>query len=49
VLPCTGFRNYAALPHPLGKQDLAQRIVDLVRSGVVEILALEKVTASDQF
>ncbi len=30
-----------ALAHPLGQQRLADRVVDLVRAGVVEVLALE--------
>src|SRR5262249_13729805 len=29
------------LPHPLGQQRLAERVVDLVRAGVVEVLALQ--------
>jgi uncharacterized protein YcbX len=30
-----------ALAHPLGQQRLAERVVELVRAGVVEVLALE--------
>jgi hypothetical protein len=29
------------LAHPLGQQRLPERVVDLVRAGVVEVLALE--------
>ena len=41
VLAGSRFRNDAPLAHALGKQHLAQRVVDFVRSGVVEIFALE--------
>ena len=37
---CLG--NHALLPHALGEQRLAERVVDLVRAGVREILALEE-------
>ena len=42
VLPCAGFRDDAPLAHPLREERLAERVVDLVRAGVREILALEK-------
>ncbi|MNU73244.1 hypothetical protein D3C71_627230 [compost metagenome] len=35
VLAGAGFRDDAGLAHALGKQDLAEAIVDLVRAGVV--------------
>ena len=41
VLAGAGLGDDAALAHALGEQDLAEAIVDLVRAGVVEILALE--------
>ena len=42
VLPRTGLGDDAALAHPAGEQRLAERVVDLVRAGVSEILALQK-------
>ena len=42
VLAGTGFRDNASLAHALGQQRLSEHVVDLVRSGVVEILALEE-------
>src|SRR4029079_13361685 len=41
VLPCAGLGDDAPLPEPRRQQDLTERVVDLVRSGVVEVLALE--------
>ena len=35
VLAGAGFGDDAGLAHPLGKQRLAQHVVDLVRAGVV--------------
>ena len=42
VLPGAGLGDDAGLAHPLGQQRLAQHVVDLVRAGVVEVLALEE-------
>ena len=39
--PAPVFGDHARLAHALGKQRLADGIVDLVRAGVVQILALE--------
>jgi hypothetical protein len=36
-----GLGDDALLAHALGQQDLAEHVVDLVRAGVVELLALE--------
>ena len=41
MLTRAGFGDDFLLAHPLGEQDLADAIVDLVRAGVVEILALQ--------
>ena len=41
MLACAGFRDDAGLAHALGKKDLAKAIVDLVRAGVVQFVALE--------
>ena len=42
VLARAGLRDDAALAHPEREQRLADRVVDLVRAGVVQILALEQ-------
>jgi hypothetical protein len=42
VLTRTGFGDDAPFAHPLGEERLPERIVDLVGSGVGEVLALEK-------
>src|SRR6185369_6118842 len=36
-----GLGDDAALAHAAGEQDLADRVVDLVRAGMVELVALE--------
>ncbi len=41
VLPGAGLGDDPRLAHPLGEQRLAEHVVDLVRAGVVEVLALE--------
>src|SRR5690348_14819539 len=41
MLAGAGFGDDALLSHPAGEKDLAQHVVDLVRAGVVELLALE--------
>jgi hypothetical protein len=41
VLAGAGLGDDAALAHALGQQRLADGVVDLVRAGVVEVLALE--------
>ena len=41
VLAGAGLGDHAALAHPLGQQRLAERVVDLVRAGVQQVLALE--------
>ncbi len=41
VLTGTGLGNNPRLAHALGEKDLAQRIVDLVRAGMIELFALE--------
>ncbi len=42
VLPGTGLGDHARLAHALGEQRLPEGVVDLVRPGVVEVLALEE-------
>src|SRR5688572_3988222 len=42
VLPGAGFRHDAGLAHAPGEQRLAQRVVDLVRTGVRQVLAFEE-------
>ena len=42
VLSGAGLGDDAALAHPLREQRLAERVVDLVRAGVREVLALEE-------
>ena len=42
VLAGAGFGDDAPLAHPLREQRLAERVVDLVRAGVREVLALEE-------
>ena len=41
VLPRAGLGDDAPLAHALGQQSLAQRVVDLVRPGVGQVLPLE--------
>ena len=42
VLAGAGLGDEAGLAHPPGEQRLAEDVVDLVRAGVVEVLALEQ-------
>ena len=42
VLPGAGLGDHPHLAHPPGEQALADRVVDLVRAGVAEVLALEE-------
>ena len=42
VLAGTGFGNHPRFAHALGQHGLADGVVDLVRAGVVEVLALEE-------
>ena len=42
VLAGAGLGDEAGLAHPLGQQRLAEDVVDLVRPGVVEVLALQQ-------
>ena len=42
VLAGPGLRDEPGLAHPLGQQRLAEHVVDLVRPGVGEVLALEQ-------
>ena len=42
VLAGTGLGDHPGLAHPPGQQGLAQHVVDLVRAGVVQVLALEQ-------
>ena len=42
VLAGAGLGDDPRLADPLGQQRLAQHVVDLVRAGVVEVLALEQ-------
>jgi hypothetical protein len=41
VLARAGLGDDARLAHALGEEDLAHRVVDLVRAGVIEVFALE--------
>ena len=41
VLAGTGLRDDAGFPHAAGEEDLADRVVDLVRAGVEEVFALQ--------
>ena len=41
VLAGAGLRDHPGLAHPAGQQRLAEHVVDLVRAGVVQVLALE--------
>ncbi len=41
MLPCPGFRNHPGFAHVLGQQRLANGVVHLVGTGVVEIFTLE--------
>jgi hypothetical protein len=41
VLAGAGLGDDALLAHAPGQQDLAEHVVDLVRAGVVELVALE--------
>ena len=41
VLAGAGFGDQPGLAHPRGQQRLADGVVDFVRAGVVEVLALE--------
>ncbi len=44
VLAGAGFRNHPGLPHPARQQHLSHGVVDLVRAGMGEVLALEEHT-----
>ena len=46
VLAGAGLGDDAALAHALGEQRLAEHVVDLVRAGVVQVLALEQQPAA---
>ena len=41
VLPGPGFGDHSPLAHPPRQQRLAERVVDLVRAGVVQVLAFQ--------
>src|SRR5436190_3224420 len=41
VLTGPGFSDHAVFPHPLDEQGLAEAVVDLVRAGVQQVLALQ--------
>ena len=41
MLTCSGLRDYTGLAHLLRKESLTEYVVYLVRTGVVQILALE--------
>ena len=41
MLARAGFRNDPRLAHATGEDDLAQHVVDLVRAGMVQLVALE--------
>ena len=47
MLAGAGLGDDARLAHPLREQRLADRVVDLVRAGVVQVLALEPDVATD--
>ena len=49
VLARAGLRDDAGFAHALGEQDLAHRVVELVRAGVVQVLALEKDFRTTEF
>ena len=42
MLPRAGLRDYSLLTHPPGQQALANRVIDLVRAGVIQVLALQE-------
>ena len=42
VLSRAGLRDHTSLPHPLCKERLAERVVDLVCAGVGQVFALQK-------
>jgi len=46
VLACAGLGDHALLAHAHGEQALADRVVDLVRAGVQQVLALEEHAAA---
>ena len=41
MLPCPGLGDETSLAHPLGEERLTEHVVDLMRTRVVEVLALE--------
>jgi len=41
MLAGAGFGNDPLLAHPAGEEDLANRVVNLVRSGMAEVFTLE--------
>jgi hypothetical protein len=49
MLAGAGFRDDPRLAHALGEQDLADAVVDLVRAGVVQLVALEIDLRAAQF
>ncbi len=42
MLTCTGLRDDPFLAQPLRQQDLPDRIVDLMRPGMIKVFALQK-------
>ncbi len=42
MLPCPGLGDDPPLAHPQGEQRLSDRVVDLVRAGVIQVFALEQ-------
>jgi hypothetical protein len=47
MLTSTRFSDEAGLAHALGKECLTKHVVDLVRTGVVEIFAFEQHTHAE--
>ena len=49
VLACAGLRDDSLLAHAAGEERLAEHVVDLVRAGVGEVLALEEHPDAEAF
>ena len=49
MLPCSGFSNDAGFPHALRQQTLTQRIIDLVRPKMIQVLTLQINLCPTQF
>lgn len=41
VLPCAGFGDHARFAHPFRQKHLPQAVIDLMRSGMIQVFPLQ--------